>query len=135
MRVSKDGKLKLSKDERQYGNFVFKNEEEYVKICDINSNLTHRVSKSLNIGQMMAIALKEKQTIWLGDYAKLVWTFSNIVTDEQFFLDIDRVCGECINRHPELYGIEPNISAKEDAKILQESKEVHEAIEELKKEE
>jgi hypothetical protein len=134
MRISKDGKLKLSKDERQYGNFVFKNEVEYVKICDINSNLTHRVSKSLNIGQMMAIALKEKQTIWLENYAALVWTFSNIVTDEQFFLDIDRVCGECINRHPELYGIEPNISAEEDAKILQESKEVHEAIEELKKE-
>jgi hypothetical protein len=135
MRVSKDGKLKLSKDERQYGNFVFKNEEEHVKICDINSNLTHRVSKSLNIGQMLSIALKEKQTKYLENYASLVWMFSNIVTDEQFFLDIDRVCGECINRHPELYGIKPNISTEEDAEILQESKEVYEAIEELKKEE
>lgn len=135
MRVSKDGKLKLSKDERQYGNFVYKNEEEYVKICDINSNLTHRVSKSLNIGQMLSIALKEKRTNWLENYATMVWMFSNIVTDEQFFLDIDKVCGDCINRHPELYGIKKDISEKEDAEILQEAKEVYEAIEELKKEE
>lgn len=135
MRVSKDGKLKLSKDERQYGNFEFKNEQEYVKISDINSNLTHRVSKSLNIGQMLSIALKEKHTNWLENYASMVWMFSNIVTDEQFFLDIDKVCGDCINRHPELYGIKKEISEKEDAEILQEAKEVYEAIEELKKEE
>lgn len=135
MRVSKDGILKLSKDERQYGNFVFKNEQEYVKICDINSNLTHRVSKSLNIGQMLSIALKEKRTNWLENYASLVWMFSNIVTDEQFFLDIDKVCGDCINRHPELYGINKEITEQEDAEILQEAKEVYEAIEELKKEE
>lgn len=135
MRVSKDGKLKLSKDERQYGNFLYKNEEGYVKICDINSNLTHRVSKSLNIGQMLEIALKEKHTNWLQNYASLVWMFSNIVTDEQFFLDIDRVCGECINRHPELYGIKKDISQEEDAEILQEVKETIEAIEELKNEE
>lgn len=135
MRVSKDGKLKLSKDERQFGNFVVKNEEEHVKICDINSNLTHRVSKSLNIGQMLSIALKEKRTNWLENYATMVWMFSNIVTDEQFFLDIDKVCGDCINRHPELYGIKKDITEQEDAEILQEAKEVYEAIEELKKEE
>ena len=132
MRVSKDGKLKLSKDERQYKNFVFKNEEEYVKICDINSNLTHRVSKSLNIGQMMAIALKEKQTIWLENYATLVWTFSNIVTDEQFFLDIDKACVDCVNRHKDFYGIKEDITPEADKEILQEAKETYEAIEELK---
>jgi hypothetical protein len=135
MRVSKDGKLKLSKDERQYGNFVFKNEEDYIKISDINSNLTHRVSKMLNIGQMMTIALKENHTQWLENYAALVWFFSNIVTDEQFFLDINKACEDCVNRHPELYGIKKDISAEEDAEILQESKDVYEAIEELKKEE
>ena len=135
MRVSKDGKLKLSKDERQYGNFVFKNEEEHVKICDINSNLTHRVSKSLNIGQMLSIALKEKQTKYLENYASLVWMFSNIVTDEQFFLDIDKACVDCVNRHKEFYGIKEDITKEKDDEILQEAKETIEAIEELKKEE
>jgi hypothetical protein len=32
MKVGKDGKLKLSKDERQIGNFIYKNEPEYIKI-------------------------------------------------------------------------------------------------------
>ena len=36
MRVTKDGKLKLSKDERQIGSFIYKNEPEYIKIMDIN---------------------------------------------------------------------------------------------------
>lgn len=131
MKVTKDGNLKLSKDERQYGNFIFKNEAEHIKICDINSNLTHRVSKQLNIGQMMTIALKDKQTVWLEDYAALLWLFSNIVTDEQFFVDIDKACNDCANRHPELYGIEPNISKKDDDEILRLSEDVYNAVEEM----
>lgn len=134
MKVGKDGRLKLSKDERQYGNFIYKNEAEHIKICDINGNLTHRVSKQLTVGRMMEIALKEKQTVWLENYATLVWLFSNIVTDEQFFTDVDKACNDCAYRHPEIYGLEPNISKVEDDEILQESKEVYEAIEELKEE-
>ena len=61
MKVTKDGKLKLSKDERQIGNFLYKNEPEHIKICDINSQMTHRVAKHLNIGRMLEMALKEKQ--------------------------------------------------------------------------
>lgn len=135
MKVGKDGKLKLAKDERQFGNFIIKNEAEYVKITDINGNMSHRLSKNLNMGQMLAIAIKDKQTTWLENYSALVWLFSNIVTDEQFFLDINRTCEDCVNRHPELYGIKPDVTAEEDAEILQEAKETIEAIEELKKEE
>jgi hypothetical protein len=134
MKVGKDRKLKLSKDERQIGNFVFKNEAEYIKISDINSNMTHRVSKSLNIGRMLEMALKEKNTNWLHNYAAMTWNFSNIVTDEQFFLDIDKACRECINRHKDLYGIKEDISTEEDSEILREAEEVYNEIEELKKE-
>ena len=135
MKVGKDGKLKLSKDERQFGNFIIKNEAEYVKITDINGNMSHRLSKNLNMGQMLAIAIKDKQTAWLENYSALVWLFSNIVTDEQFFLDINKACGECVNRHPELYGIKTDVTAEEDAEMLKETKETQEFIEELKKEE
>ena len=135
MKVGKDGKLKLSKDERQIGNFVFKNEPEYIKICDINSQITHRVAKHLNIGRMLEMAFVEKKDQYLGNYAAMVWLFSNIVTDEQFFMDIDKACVACVNRHKEFYGIKEDIPVEEDAEILQESKEVYEAIEEMKKEE
>ena len=135
MRVGQDGKLKLSKDERQIGNFVWKNEAEHIKITDINSNLSHRVSKHLNIGRMLEMALKEKHDNYLGNYAAMVWLFSNIVTDEQFFLDIDKACVDCVNRHKEFYGIKEDITPEQDKEILEEAKQTYEAIEELKKEE
>ena len=135
MKVGKDGKLKLSKDERQIGNFVYKNEAEYIKICDINSQMTHRVSKSLNIGRMLEMALKEKKDQYLANYAAMTWLYSNIVADEQFFLDIDKACVDCVNRHKEFYGIKEDITPEADNEILEESKEVYGAIEELKKEE
>ena len=135
MKVTKDGKLKLSKDERQIGSFIWKNEAEHIKICDINSQMTHRISKNLNIGRMMEMALKERQDNWLVNYAAMVWLFSNIVTDEQFFHDIDKACIDCVNRHKDFYGVKEDIPIEEDAEILQESKGVYEAIEEMKKEE
>ena len=134
MKVGKDGKLKLSKDEKQFGNFIIKNEAEYVKITDINGNMSHRLSKNLNMGQMLAIAIKDKQTTWIENYSALVWLFSNIVTDEQFFLDINKACEDCAMRHPEIYGIKETISEEEDKEILEEVKGTEEAIEELKKE-
>lgn len=135
MKVGKDGKLKLSKDERQIGNFVFKNEPEYIKICDINSQITHRVAKHLNIGRMLEMAFVEKKDQYLGNYAAMVWLFSNIVTDEQFFMDIDKACVACVNRHKEFYGIKEDITPEADKEILQEAKETYDAIEELKKDE
>lgn len=135
MKTTKDGKLKLSKDERQIGNFVFKNEPEYIKICDINSQITHRVAKHLNIGRMLEMAFMEKKDQYLGNYAAMVWLFSNIVTDEQFFMDIDNACVACVNRHKEFYGIKEDITPEADKEILQEAKEAYDAIEELKKDE
>lgn len=135
MKKTKDGKLKLSKDERQIGNFIYKNEPEYIKICDINSQMTHRIAKHLNIGRMLEMALKERKDQYLANYAAMTWLFSNIVTDEQFFLDIDKACVDCVNRHKEFYGIKEDITPEQDKEILEESKEVYDAIEELKKEE
>lgn len=135
MKTTKDGKLKLSKDERQIGNFVIKNESEYVKICDINSQMTHRVSKSLNIGKMLEMAFKERENQFLENYIALVWVFSNITPDPQFVTDIDRACTACVNRHKEFYGIEENITSEEDAEIIEEAKEVYDFLEEIKKEE
>ena len=131
MKATKDG-IKLAKNEYRFGNFIYKNEENHIKIFDINSALTHRVAKHLNIGRMLEIAIKEKRENWLHNYASMVWLFSNIVTDEQFFLDIDNACVDCVNRHKEFYGIKEDIAPKEDNEILEESKQVYNALEELK---
>ena len=135
MKVGKDGKMKLARNERQIGNFVFKNEEEYIKICDINSQMTHRMSKTVLLGQQLEIAFKQKADTYLHNYAALLFLFSNVVTDEQFFVDINKVCVDCVNRHKEFYGIEEDLTAEQDNEILEEARGVYEAIEEMKKEE
>lgn len=134
MKTTKDGKLKLSKDERQIGNFIFKNEPEYIKISDINSAMTHRVSKHLNIGRMLEWALKERSDNYLANYASMTWLYSNIVTDEQFFMDINKACVDCVERHKEFYGIKDDIASETDKEILDEVQGAQEAIRELDKE-
>ena len=135
MKTTKEGRLKLAKGERQIGNFIYKDEPEYIKISDINSQMTHRVSKHLNIGRLLEMALKERSDNYLANYASMTWLYSNIVTDEQFFMDINKACVDCVERHKEFYGIKEDITPEQDKEILEESKEVYDAIEGLKKEE
>ena len=134
MKTTKDGKLKLTKGERQIGNFIFKNEPEYIKISDINSAMTHRVSKHLNIGRLLEMALKERSDNYLANYASMTWLYSNVVTDEQFFMDINKACVDCVERHKEFYGIKDDIAPETDKEILDEVQGVQEAIRELDKE-
>jgi hypothetical protein len=135
MKVTKDGKLKLARNERQIGNFVFKNEDEHIKISDISSQMTHRISKGVLLGKQLEMAYGQRADEYLHNYAALLFLFSNVVTDEQFFVDINRVCVDTVNRHKEFYGIEEDITAEKDNEILEEAREVYEAIEELKQEE
>lgn len=134
MKTTKDGKLKLAKGERQIGNFIYKDEPGYIKISDINSAMTHRVSKHLNIGRLLEMALKERSDNYLANYASMTWLYSNIVTDEQFFMDINKACVDCVERHKEFYGIKDDIAPETDKEILDEVQGAQEAIRELDKE-
>lgn len=134
MKTTKEGRLKLAKGERQIGNFIYKDEPEYIKISDINSAMTHRVSKHLNIGRLLEMALKERSDSYLANYASMTWLYSNIVTDEQFFMDINKACVDCVERHKEFYGIKDDIAPETDKEILDEVQGAQEAIRELDKE-
>ena len=134
MKTTKEGRLKLAKGERQIGNFIYKDEPGYIKISDINSAMTHRVSKHLNIGRLLEMALKERSDNYLANYASMTWLYSNIVTDEQFFMDINKACVDCVERHKEFYGIKDDIAPETDKEILDEVQGAQEAIRELDKE-
>lgn len=134
MKEKKVKKRRLSKGEIQLGGFLIKNEEAYIKISDASGYMSHRVSKFLNIGKMLDMALAEKQTKFLEDYCALVWITSNVMPDSQFFLDVDKACVDCLNRHKDYYGIKEDISEGEDRQILVEQKEMLEDIEKLKEE-
>lgn len=135
MKITKDGRLKLTKDERRIGNFVWKNEGGHIKVCDIGSQMVHKVAKHLNVGRLLEMALTEKNDNWLANYAAMTWLYSNVIADEQFFIDINKACTDCVERHKEFYGIKEDISKEEDDEILQESRELYEFTEEVRKEE
>ena len=117
MKVGKDGKLKLSKDERLVGNFVYKNEPEHIKIMDINGSMSVRLSKTaLNSG-------------------RLLYNITGLLVDEQFMVEANDLCISCVNRHKEFYGIEEDLPLSRDKEILDEAKDVYDAIEGLKGEE
>ena len=132
MKVSKDGTIKLAKNERQFGNFILKNEEFYMKVTDIQSQMSHRVSKLLNIGRFLEMGYKEKSNENIHVYMALLWMFSNVIPDVEFAKDINNACIACINRHKDFYGIKEDISTEEDAEILREAKETYDAVEKLK---
>ena len=135
MKVGKDGKLKLSKDERQIGNFIYKKEAEHIKITDINGGVTHRISrKMLMSGRLLDIQMSEKENTFLHNYAAMVYNFSGVLPDEEFMVAVNNACIACINRHKEFYGIKEDLLSEEDERILQEAKETYDAVEELKKE-
>lgn len=132
MKVSKDGTIKLAKNERQFGNFILKNEECYMKVTDIQSQISHRVSKLLNIGRFLEMGYKEKSNENIHVYMALLWMFSNVIPDVKFTKDINNACIACINRPKDFYGIKEDISTEEDAEILREAKETYDAVEKLK---
>ena len=136
MKVSKDGKLKLPKDERQVGSFVYKDEPEHVKIMDINSSMSVRLPKTAFMsGRLLDMQLKRKETVFLHNYAAMCYNLLGVLPDEEFMVEVNNAATARVNRHKEFYGIKEDITSEQDKEILEESKKVYEAIEELKKEE
>lgn len=103
-----------------------------MKVTDIQSQMSHRVSKLLNIGRFLEMGYKEKSNENIHVYMALLWMFSNVIPDVEFAKDINNACIACINRHKDFYGIKEDISTEEDAEILREAKETYDAVEKLK---
>lgn len=135
MKVGKDGKLKLSKNERQVGSFIFKTEAEHIKITDINGAMSFRISsKAFQSGRLLELMLQEKEQTFLHNYAAMVWNFSGVIPDEVYMLDVNAACVNCVNRHKEFYGIKEDISVEEDNAIVDEQRAFVEEVDNLKKE-
>lgn len=129
-----NGKLKLDKRDVRVGNFVFTLEPDYIKVQDISLTVTHRISRNIARGQLlgMLLAEPEKYERDLRNYAALMFNLLCTVPDAEFYDDIYRASVRCVNRHKDIYGIKDDISEEEDAQIVREEKELHEAVEEIK---
>lgn len=132
MRIVK-GKLKLDKRDTRVGNFVFTLEPEYVKVQDISQTVAHRIARHLPRGRMLEMMLEDSKEHEkaLQNYAVVSFCALSVIPDAQFFEDIYRAAGDCVERHKEFYGVKDDITAEEDADILNEEREFHESVEEI----
>lgn len=126
-------KFKINKGDRQVGNFVYHLEKYAVKVSDINGIVSHRISTLTPKGQFVAMAVEQKdKEDWLMAYAVTVFNMLCVVPDETFMSELNKSAKDCLERHRDLYGLKKDIDRAEDDKILENEKEIHEAVESLK---
>lgn len=126
-------KFKINKGDRRVGNFVYHLENNAVKVSDINGIVSHRISTFTPKGQFVAMAVEQKdKEDWLMAYAVTVFNVLSCVPDATFMEELNKSAKDCVERHPDIYGVKPGIDKTDDDKILENEKEVHDAVESLK---
>lgn len=132
MRI-KNGKVRLDSRDVRTGNFVYTEEEDYVKLQDISRLAVQRVAKSTAKGQMLSMMLSspDDNAKFLEAYAVVSFNFLGTVCDPQMLEEVNAAAVACLNRHKNIYGIKDDVSPEEDAAILREERELREAVEEI----
>lgn len=138
MKVSKEGKVKLEKGERRYGNFFIKDEvdNERIRVIDLNSCFSVLVSKRMPLGIWMDNILnmgeKGEETIktWIG----AMWSVLSMAPDQEYVEDLIRAADANLKRHPDWYGGSLEEATEEDdEKALEEVKNLSEFEEDIRK--
>lgn len=119
MKLLKDGQIKLDAGEKRVGNFIIKEETAHIKIQDINGIVTHRVEKSMAIGQFLKVIYDKFERDdairnTLENYVAFLYSISCVIPDVEFLKASYESTKECIERHPELYG-QPAVPQTDEA--------------------
>jgi len=125
MKITKQGTIKLNKNDLRTGNFVWSKEKSHIVVQDINTLFKLRISKNIAVGQLMEIAIDEKNTDWLHTYSAVIFQVLCTIPNKKYFEDILIVSNKCIDENKHLYYKE----GETDDEALQRVKEVQEAVE------
>lgn len=128
MKTDRKGRIILQKGDYRTGNFIFHEEENFVKVMASSGIISWRITKLSAIGQMVTIAIKEKREEWLKTYAAMNFSQLMIVPDSEYFVKHSQLLNDQTSLHPELYGVKSDPSEEEDKQILQEEKELQEEL-------
>lgn len=140
MKINKKGEIKLDKCETRVGNYVVREEKNYIKVSDINDMVSWRyhnvfIGKGLFLKEMMN-RLREgaenaedaiKNIIFVDHYALTA------VLDAESLLEVTEVITKGIKKHPEIYGLDPNASDEKNEEDLNSVKDLNAFQEEIEK--
>lgn len=132
--TTKNGKIKLGKNDYRVGNFVLTTEGDgkYIKVTDISSLCTHRYDTTTPKGTFLRILIEEKADEMIQNYVTVMFNVLLVVPDLEFLEAVNGAAVECLKRHTNLYGVN-EYGEEEEAKILDEQQAVQEIIEGLEK--
>lgn len=132
MKTDKKGRIILQKGDYRTGNFIFHEENDFIKVMAVSGIVSWRITVDSAIGQMLLIAIKEHHDNWLKTYAAMNFSQLMVVPSVDYFEKHAKLVNYQSNAHPEFYGksAEP-VGKEEDDRILEEEKELHEAVEEV----
>lgn len=138
MKVTKNGKVKLEKDEIRVGNFFIRREEDHMKIMDLGSVFTHRVSRVIPVGiwleAMWARAMNadESAVSTLRAYIGTMWSVFSVAPDDGYIKDALAMAQSALERHPEWYGVKKDATDEEDAEAAKSVEEMSEFEESMR---
>ena len=132
---TKNGKVKLEKGEIRVDNFFFKREAEHIKVQDINTTVSFRISRRVAVGMWLDAMIdqgKEGEPS-LGLYAAMTFAMLLTVPDDEYVNDVFGANDRAVKRHPDFYGVRTGeVSDEDDAQIVEEEREKAEFVEEMK---
>lgn len=127
MKITNEGKVKLTSIDYRVGNFVYTNFAEDIAFCDINRTVQTKVSKRTCIGMMLEKAIKEKNDTFLQNYGGFIYYLVGLTPDQQFLREGFKAAQDCIERHPDLYG-RVDASDEEEKEIVEEMRATQEIV-------
>lgn len=131
MRISKDGKVSVTKSDLRVGNFVFSDYSDSVLFSDINRTFQVRFAKRTLIGRMLSEAISGKMENFLHNYSGYLYYIIGTAPDQTLIESVFKAASDCIERHPELYG-SMEATDEEDAGIIEAERELKDFEEEVR---
>lgn len=134
MKVSRKNTVKLERGERRIGNFFIKKESGHIKIQDLNSVYSFRISKRMPAGVWLDNMLdrgagaEESLHVYFG----ALWSFISVAPDQKYIEDAIALATAALDRHPDWYGYNKTDDGKENDEALREVKEMTEFEDEVR---
>lgn len=129
MKTNRKGKIILQRGDYRVGNFIFHEENNFIKVMATSGIVSWRVWIDSSVGMLVKQAIAEKHDNWLRTYAAMNFSQLLVVPDPVFFESHAKLVNDQVDAHPEYYGkTKPTDDKSIDDKILQEEKELQEEV-------
>lgn len=126
----------MDKEGKRFGNFVIRRNYGIITITDWNAKFCFSVSEEWAVGKMFLAALemdgRGEKCDFLNYYPASLMLVASTVPDPTFILGLIKLCGECIGRNTDAYGVRGDDSDEAHQAALDDVKDMKELEEEMK---